>query len=345
MKKHKGRIIYGLATVIIILGFFLPLPYYIEGPGTTEDLKSFVTVDGKKDQADGSFSLTSVSVSQARPFTLLFSKFNDFEEILTKEELMGDQTDSEYESIQRFYMETSQNMAKLNALALAGKSYDFKYLGVYVMATSKNSTFKDVLQVGDTVSKIDGNSFKNTEALMAYAQSKTVGDKVTITYQQNGQTKEADGKVIQLENGKSGIGITLIDHTEITSDPTIKIDAGSIGGPSAGLMFTLETYQTLTGKDLRNGKKIAGTGTIDSEGTVGRIGGIDKKIATAVKNNVDIFFAPDDEITDDMKKADPDIKTNYQEAIAAKKKLGADIKIVPVKTLSDAVDYLENMNK
>ncbi|WP_249641450.1 MULTISPECIES: SepM family pheromone-processing serine protease [unclassified Enterococcus] len=344
MKKHRGKIIYGFLTIVVILGFFLPLPYYIEGPGTTEDLKNFVTVDGKKDQATGSFSLTSVSVSQARPFTLLLSKFNDFEAVLTKKELMGDQTDSEYESIQRFYMETSQNMAKLNALELAGKAYDFKYLGVYVMATSKNSTFKDILQVGDTVSKIDGRAFKNTEDLMAYAQSKTIGDKVTITYQQNGETKEADGKVIKLENGKAGIGITLIDHTEITSDPTITIDAGSIGGPSAGLMFTLETYQTLTGKDLRNGKKIAGTGTIDSEGVVGRIGGIDKKIATAVNNKVDIFFAPDDEITAEMKAADPDIKTNYQEALAAKKKLGATIKIVPVKKLSDAVDYLEKMN-
>lgn len=73
-------------------------------------------------------------------------------------------------------------------------------------------------------------------------------------------------------------------------------------------MFTLEIYEQVTGKNLRHGKQIAGTGTINSEGEVGRIGGIDKKVASADKAGVEIFFAPDDTISDDVKKEYPEIK-------------------------------------
>lgn len=343
MKKNKIKIIYGVVTILTLVFLFLPLPYFIEAPGTTEDLRDFVTIEGKKDSAKGSFSLTSVSFMPATPIRILIAQFDDFQDVLSKKELMGTQSSSEYESIQRFYMQTSQNMAKLNALSQANLDYDFNFLGVYVMAIEKNSSFKDVLQVADTVTKVNNKSFDNSEDLVNYVQSQKVGSSVEITFEQNNEEKTAKGKIIKLSSGNSGIGITLINHTEITSNPSIEINAGSIGGPSAGLMFTLEIYQQLSGKDLRQGLDIAGTGTIDSEGIIGRIGGIDKKIATAVKNNADVFFAPDDKITDEMKKADPDIKTNYQEALAAKKKLGADIKIVPVKTLQDAIEYLEQM--
>ena len=142
---------------------------------------------------------------------------------------------------------------------------------------------------------------------------------------------------------KPGIGITLTDHTEIDSQDKVKVDAGDIGGPSAGLMFTLEIYEQLVDKDLRHGEKIAGTGTINSEGEVGRIGGIDKKVASAAADKNKVFFAPDDEITKEMKEAQPGIKSNYEEAKAAAKKLDTDMKIVPVKTVKDALEYLESM--
>jgi PDZ domain-containing protein len=258
---------------------------------------------------------------------------------------MGNQSTEQFDNIQRFYMETSQNMAKLNALKQADKPYQFEYLGVYVMDVTTKSTFKDKLSIADTVTKIDNKRFDSTKALIKYLQTKQLGSRVEVGYEHSGKSRQTSGKMIKLANGKYGIGITLIDHTEIKSNPEIKIDAGNIGGPSAGLMFTLETYQLLSGKNLRGNLKIAGTGTMADDGEVGRIGGIDKKIATAVKNKVDVFFAPDDTITSEMKQADPKIVSNYQEALRAKKKLKTKLKIIPVKTLQDAVDYLEQQIK
>lgn len=76
---------------------------------------------------------------------------------------------------------------------------------------------------------------------------------------------------------------------------------------------------------------------------MGRIGGIDKKVASADEAGMNIFFAPDDMISEEVKKENPDIKTNYEEAKAAAKKLNTSMKIVPVKTVQDALEYLENM--
>lgn len=106
-------------------------------------------------------------------------------------------------------------------------------------------------------------------------------------------------------------------------------------------MFSLEIYNQLTKNDLTKGHSIAGTGTIDPDGTVGRIGGIDKKVVAADNEGAEIFFAPDDEITPEMKKAYPNIQSNYKEAVKAAKDIGTKMKIVPVKTFDDALNYLK----
>ena len=137
-----------------------------------------------------------------------------------------------------------------------------------------------------------------------------------------------------------GIGISLVDHTEAKSDVPIRFSTLGIGGPSAGLMFSLDIYTQVAQPDLRKGRKIAGTGTIEQDGKVGDIGGIDKKVYAAHKAGAEIFFAPDNPVSEEMKKQDPNAKTNYQTALQAAKELKTQMKIVPVKTLQDAIDYL-----
>ena len=149
------------------------------------------------------------------------------------------------------------------------------------------------------------------------------------------------GKVIKLENGKNGIGISLIDRTEVSSNIPITFSTEGIGGPSAGLMFSLAIYTQLADPTLRDGRDIAGTGSISREGEVGEIGGIDKKVVSAAQSGADIFFAPNNELTEEEKKLSPNGKNNYQTALETAKKIKTDMKIVPVKTLQDAIDYLK----
>ncbi|AXG38251.1 PDZ domain-containing protein [Enterococcus gilvus] len=342
--KLVKRLLLIFLALIVVACIIVPIPYYIEQPGETINLKELITVNDKKDEHKGSFSLTSVGIRRATVFTALRSKMEPFNEIISADELTGGASDDEYMQIQKFNMETSQNFAIEQALKLANKPYKMEYKGVYVLGVEKNSNFAGKINVGDTVTKADGKTFTSSEDFMKYVKSQKVGQEMKVTYVHNGETKEATEKLIKLPTDKKpGIGITLTDHTEIDSQEKVKVDAGDIGGPSAGLMFTLEIYEQLIDKDLRHGEKIAGTGTINANGDVGRIGGIDKKVASAAADKNKVFFAPDDEITKEMKEAQPGIKSNYQEAKAAAKKIDTEMKIVPVKTVKDALDYLETM--
>ncbi|MNC58959.1 Lon protease [compost metagenome] len=102
----------------------------------------------------------------------------------------------------------------------------------------------------------------------------------------------------------------------------------NVGGPSAGLMFTMEIYNQLTPGDLSKGHRIAGTGTIDADGNVGAIGGVKHKIVAADREKAEVFFVP--------------VK-NYDEAKARADKIGTDMLLVPVSTLDEALKYMEKL--
>ena len=346
-KQRRFRIFCWTLFILIVLtivGLNWPLPnYFIESPGTADSLKNFVTVDGKKDTQKGTFMLTTVRLSQATPYKVLKARQHSFDEVIPRAELMSNQTsNAQYNQLQKYYMETAENTAAEVALKLAHKPYKMKYQGIYVMDFSQGSNFKNKLQVGDLITAVNGHHFNSAKETIDYIQSQKVGQEVTVQYERQGKTGEAKGKLTSLEGTKKpGLGIILVTKPEVSSPIKIKINAGDIGGPSAGLMFTLETYEMLTHKDLRHGRKIAGTGEIAPNGEVGRIGGIDKKVVAASKAGATIFFAPDDEITKEMKQYDPHMQSNYEEAKQAAKKIHTKMKIVPVKTVEDAIRYLE----
>ena len=223
---------------------------------------------------------------------------------------------------------------------LPGGAFDTKEV-LTVDKKADDSSFKGVLNIADTVTAVNGKTFDNSTDLIKYVQGLKLGSKVKVTYTTEDKEKTATGKIIKIANGKNGIGIGLTDHTEVKSPENVKFKLDGVGGPSAGLMFTLAIYDQVSGQDLKAGRKIAGTGTIEKDGAVGDIGGAYLKVKSAADSGADIFFVPNNPVTKEMKKADPDAKTNYQEAKEAAKKLGTKMKIVPVKTAQEAIDYLK----
>lgn len=106
-------------------------------------------------------------------------------------------------------------------------------------------------------------------------------------------------------------------------------------------MFSLQIYQQLTNQNLRHGRKIAGTGTIDQNGQVGEIGGIDKKVIAAKRAGATIFFAPYVKPTKALLAVEEKGQTNYQLAKATAKKYAPNMKVVPVTSFKQAVRYLQ----
>ena len=94
-------------------------------------------------------------------------------------------------------------------------------------------------------------------------------------------------------------------------------------------MCALEIYNRITDFDITKGDIIAGTGSIEADGTVGDIDGVKYKIKGAVKNKADIFFVP---------------KENYEEALKVKNENNYDIELVSVEKLEEAINYLKKDN-
>lgn len=344
MKKNRKLLLITsivAGTLLLWFAVFVPLPYYLEKPGGAMDVRQVLTVNDQLDQEDGSYNFTYVSVQQATALQLLAAQLDPYTSVSSAEEMTGGADSEEYFRIAQFYMETSQNMAKYQGLTLAGKEVSMDFFGVYVLALAEDSTFKEILNIADTVVSINGKTFESSPDLIKYVSSLELGSDVTVGYVSDGQEKSADGQIIKLSNGKNGIGITLVDHTEVESSVPIDFQTGNIGGPSAGLMFTLAIYTQLADPTLRDGRVIAGTGTIEQDGSVGDIGGADKKVLSAAKAGASIFFVPNNPVDEEILKENPTAKTNYEEAKEAAEKAGVDIEIVPVKTAQDAIDYLK----
>lgn len=317
---------------------FYPLPYYITSPGDARELDPIISVqDGDEDE--GVFMLTTVSVGTANIPQYIWAKMSDYREVIPAEEIRGeDETDEEYNQRQLQMMEDSQHAATIVAYQEAGKKVDIKYHGVYVTGIMSGMPAEDKLKVGDKIVAVDSNPVMETQKLLDVLAPKKAGDQVDLTILRGDKKMDISlnieqfpKKYIQDEGPKAGLGITSpVADVSIETDPKVKIDTSQIGGPSAGLMFTLEILDQLRDDDLTHGKRIAGTGTMDLQKNVGPIGGIQQKIVAADEAGAEIFFAPVE-------------GNNYKDALKAQKDIGSKMKIVPVKTLDDALNYLEKL--
>lgn len=337
--KRKSRLrnwlIGILAIIVVAVIAFWPTNYFIESPGEAVPVGQFISAKGKK---PNNFYLVTVSVT-SRPASILqylWSYTQKFSTRVPASELLGNQTSSQYEELQNWYMETSQQTAIYYAAKKAGLKPKLEYRGVYVMQVQNNSSFKNKLQIGDTVLVANGHHFRSTEEMMDYLKKQKIGSKVTITVLRNKEKKNFTGKIVKVAGtNKPGIGIQLVEHVSVETKPRLSIDAGDIGGPSAGLMFTLTSYEVFTHQNLSKNHKIAGTGTISPNGKVGIIGGVDKKVVAADEAGAEVFFAPTD--STGVKKS----QTNYEVAKRTAKQIHTKMKIVPVNNFDDALKYLK----
>ncbi|RLQ95849.1 SepM family pheromone-processing serine protease [Falsibacillus albus] len=346
-KKISFRIAVFLALVFAVASF-IHLPYYVTKPGMAHELEPIVHVDNGYGEK-GSLMLTTVRMGQANIYSYLIAKVKDFEEIIPIDDVRGkEETEQEFNVRQLYYMENSKHNAVQIAYKKANKPYHFDYRGVYVLDVYPDMPAAKVLHAGDRITKVDGKAFESSSQFIDYVKQKKAGDSIAVTYIHNQKQHTAPIKLAQFKggenvSGKVGMGIGLVDDRELISVPDVKLKTENIGGPSAGLMFSLEIYNQLTKADLTKGYQIAGTGTISPEGNVGRIGGIQLKVIAADQKGAEIFFAPDDELPADVKKEHPELKSNYQEALEAAKEIGTKMKIVPVKSFDDAVNYLKKL--
>lgn len=325
-----------LIAFILIGGMYYSLPYYVSKPGMAKELEPIIKVEnGYKEK--GNFMLTTVRMGRANIYSYLEAKVSKYEELYPEELILNKkESEEEYNTRQLHLMAGSKQNAIEVAYRHAGYPVNYKYNGIYVMQVIPSMPADGKLHVGDRIYKVDGHQFPSSEKFIEYVGKKRAGDKVTLTYLRNGNTKSVTLSLqpFKEDTSKVGIGISLVDDKEIIVDPKVKIKTDEIGGPSAGFMFSLEIYNQLTKDDLTKGYQIAGTGTIEVDGTVGPIGGIEQKIVAADKAGAEIFLAPNEKGIKD---------SNYRAALKTAKEIKTKMKIVPIDTFDDGVGYLEKL--
>lgn len=339
MKFTKRKIV--LYVLILIIAYFLStyqLPYYIQKPGRTEPLNPVVDVMDGYDSA-GEMHLVTVSGLQATPIQYVLAKIMPHNEISPLSEVFPEGiSQDDYMHAQLQVMESSQEASLVVAYEAAKKDIQIDYVGVYVVSVVENMPADGKLETGDRITKIDDTEIKEANDLIELVEGKEAGETITVEFIRNEKAESAEIGLKQFEENldKVGIGISLVTDREVTVNPEVDFSSGNIGGPSAGLMFSLEIYDQLTETDITKGYQIAGTGEIDYEGNVYRIGGIDKKIVSADRKGIDIFFAPNEGGKED---------SNYKVAKQVAEEIESDMEIVPVDTFSDALDYLEELSE
>ncbi len=324
---EEYKFIIFLFLLYIILLF--PLNYYITIGGGTDDVASRISVQDKH-KSKGSFNISYVTQLDGTLLTYGLSYL-----IPTWErENANDYKYDESESIEDIEFRSDLDLITANGTAtywaytLANKEVREKSSKLYVITTSPD--YDTNLKVQDQILSIDDQHYRTIAEYKDYLQTKEENSEVTIKIIRKGKEQKIKTKLYNSE-GKLVLGVVLQYAREYETNPKVKINfKNSESGPSGGLITTLEIYNQLTKQDITNGLKIAGTGTIEEDGTIGQIGGIEHKILGAESDKTDIFLAPSGE--------------NYQTAKKYKKSKKLKIKLIEVKTIQDAIHKLESLN-
>lgn len=336
MKRKQWIFSLFITIVLASILSFIKLPYFITKPGIVGNLSDMIQVENGF-QEKGSFSLTTIRIARATPATFLCSKMRSDYEILPINTVHGEnESDEEYLSRQIYMMEDAQENAIMTAYKKARKKISIRYNGVYVYALMKGMPAYKTLKVGDRIEKVDGITIHNAEQFTNYIQKKKRGDQVSFKINRNGKIINAKIALASFPNeqDKAGVGVSIVTDKKVETSPDITFNTKDIGGPSAGLMMSLEIYNQLTAGDLTKGLDIAGTGTVNENGEVGPIGGIAQKVIAADQAEMDIFFAPNEH---------GKRNSDYQQALKTADRIHSKMKIVPVDTFDDAVRYLQNL--
>jgi PDZ domain-containing protein len=289
----------------IVLGALMGvvhLPYAILQPGPVTNTlgngpagKPLITITGKTSYpTTGALDFTTVAVlggprNPVNAWDWVGGKLDKTNTVVPEEELFPKGvTSKEVDHESAAEMADSQQEAIAVALRALGQKVPEV---VSIGELTKDSPAKGVLLPGDTVVSIDGKAVSTPAEVRSAVRAHKPGESVTFEVTRDGAEKVLKVRTIDAK-GSAVVGILL--RTEFIFPTKVSINAGDVGGPSAGMMFSLAIYDKLTPGSLTGGATIAGTGTINSVGAVGPIGAIQQKLVGARKAGAAWFLAPAD---------------------------------------------------
>ncbi|WP_219463247.1 YlbL family protein [Nonomuraea rhizosphaerae] len=325
-----------LVAGFLVLGFgiggaLMRVPYVVLSPGPTENTigevekKPVITISGRETYpTTGALSLVTVAYqggpgSKIDLLTALRGWVDPTVAVVPEETIFPrSRTPKQVEEENTVEMTNSQDFA--TAAALTELKIPFGKV-VSVASTEKGKPADGKLRKGDEISAVDGKPVTDFESVSDAVTAHKPGENVTFTVVRGKDKTDVTVGTVVGGTGKTAVGVSMQESYKFPFK--VEINVGDVGGPSAGLMFSLGILDKLTPGEITGGKAIAGTGTIDPSGEVGPIGGIAQKMVGARKSGATVFLTP---------------AGNCAEAVKA---VPEGLRLVKAETLHEAVTALD----
>lgn len=290
-----------LSLLVVAAAALLPVPYVTYAPGITVDVlaeqegEEIVEVSGTQTyRDDGELRMTTVYVTQPEADVTLFdamAAWIDEDRALYPYDSVyrQDETAESQQTESSIAMVSSQDTAI--AVALDELGYDVTPV-VEVLNVEKGLPADGRLKVRDVIVEVDGRRISSPQQVVDQVAAAPTGQPVAFVVRRDGARQRVE-VTPELVDGRPRVGVSTGPGYQFPFQISVNI-ADNIGGPSAGLMFALAIYDTLTPGSLTGGRVVAGTGTVDDNGRVGPIGGIQQKVVAAEQSGAELFLVPSD---------------------------------------------------
>jgi PDZ domain-containing protein len=294
----------GLLVVVLALWIF-PSDEYIFLPDKAHPVSPLVTVAGGKTPTDGGgIYFVDVIVRKATYLEKIFGGIHEGADLHNPGQVVPPGVNAEQRrQIDLRDMRQSQQIAAAVALRAAGLDVETVPTGVLVTNVITGMPAVGKLQPTDVIVGVEGKPVRTPAGVKTAMAVKRVGDRIRFTIRRGGKTKTVTMETVSAGHGskRAVVGVFLDQASAIRLPVKVAIDSGDVGGPSAGLAFALDVLEKL-GRDVDHGHKIAATGEMFLDGTVGPIGGIKQKTIGARQAGVDAFLVPAGENSRDARK-------------------------------------------
>ncbi len=331
LTTRSASIAIACALIIVALLYLIPTNLYIIAPGTPVPVAKYVT-SNVSDPNTGTFLLTPVTIFErsvtlpstptvdANPIMLVRALLTPNAQIRPLDEVVGPNVSAEQYSQHVSASDAHSTLISLiAALRAANESYTLEGDGVAVAGLTPNSSAIG-LEKGDIIVGIDGIATDTVDQLVVMMRLLPRNGNVTLEVKRDNHLLNVTTPIL---NGSLGlVGGTL--HERVKNKDNISITLGAFHGSSGDLLLALDAYSRLTGTDLTRNRTVSGTGTLLANGSVVPVDGAGLKAYAASRKGVQVFFVPEQNMADVDASRYPDMR------------------IIPVKTLTEAIDALSS---
>lgn len=303
MKRQPyGEVALAAIVVVLTISILYHPPYLIVAPGAAIDLTNDITVEGvPSGKPTGKYLLITVSLTRPSALRAAAALLNhDLELVPETRYLKPGVSTEEYLHLQKAVFKQSQMAAAAAAANANGMEVSLTGKGARITDIRVASPAEQELKVGDVITSVDGGRIGLVSDLTAITTTRSAGSGFELEVRRGGKVRTIVVRSAILDGfneAGTGIGVMTITEDLLVDLPfEVKFKERNIAGPSAGLVYALTMADMLDDADIAGKRVIAASGSIQLDGVVGPVGGLEQKAIVARRAGAELLLVPHEEV-------------------------------------------------